>query len=199
MASSGDLSSRCVKRGSSPAASVARHSASPNTSRLMAPANALGSPRCAIVRATFHVEPPVTLCQRVWAGSSTIRSIRASPAATKRGKSKVMSVLEHVQHLVAGAHRMVVDLAGRAFLVRQLGIVGRQDAVPGAMPVVDEMLPAVGPQAVVPVPEAGLARAVGQQRGRGQAFGLHPEVFVVVADGAVRAEAIVDAAVLRVP
>jgi hypothetical protein len=53
----------------------------------MAPAKALGTPSFAIARATFQVEPPVMLVQRVAPASATIMSVSASPGATKIGKS----------------------------------------------------------------------------------------------------------------
>src|SRR5471032_454553 len=127
MASSGDLCSRCRKRRSSPAAALACHSASPNTSWLMAPANAVGTPSLAIARATFHVEPPTLLCQCWLSVPSMIMSVRASPAATKTGRLllmvSVISVFQDVERFVAGAHGVVIDLAGRAFLVAQLAVV----------------------------------------------------------------------------
>ena len=67
------------------------------------------------------------------------------------------------QHVVAGAHVVVVDLAGGALLVGHLGVVRGQDAVPGTVPVVDEMRPGIRPQAVVPGP---VVRDVGRGRAR---------------------------------
>ena len=133
-----------------------------------------------------------------------------SPAETKVGKSLVFCChlshrsacfgrAEGVQHLVARAHRVVVGLAGRALFVAVLAVVAGQDAVPRAVFVIDEMRPAIAPELVVAVPEALAARARAEQRGGGEAFGLHPEVFVVVADGVVGAEAVVQAAVAAVP
>src|SRR5471032_3176560 len=163
MASSGALSLRCRKRRSSRAASLACHSASPKTSLLMAPAKAQSTSSFAIARATFQVEPPTWLSHCDCAASCTIMSVSASPAATNRGKPVIL-ILQHIEHFVARAHGVVIDLAGRAFLVGQFAVVRTEDAVPGAVLVVDEMLPAVAPDFVVPGPVARLAGAVPQQR-----------------------------------
>src|SRR5690606_17930668 len=105
--------------------------------------------------------------------------------------------LQHPQHFVARAHGVVVGLAGRALLVVEPGVVRAEDAVPGAMPVVDEVGPAVGPHAVVPLPVARVASALRQQRGGGQRLGLHPEVLVGVVHRAIRIVAVDHAAVHR--
>src|SRR5471032_788614 len=201
IASSGDLASRCTKRRSSPAASLACHSASPKTSWLMAPANAVGTPSLAMARATFQVEPPTLLCHCWLSAPSMIMSVRASPAAMKTGRLVMVfiSVFQDVERFVAGAHGVVIDLAGRAFLVAQFAVVLAEHAIPRAVLVVDHVLPAVRPDALIPGPVLRVAAARGQQRGRGQALGLHPEIFVAVADAAVRREAVADAAVVLVP
>src|SRR6185312_7539274 len=99
----------------------------------------------------------------------------------------------------ARAHVVVVGLAGRAFFVVDLAAVAGEDTVPAAVFVVDEMRPRVFPQAPVPVPVLVLAGARRQQRRAGQRFGLHPVVFVIVADRAVWREAVTQPAVLTVP
>src|SRR6185437_12773457 len=104
-----------------------------------------------------------------------------------------------LQQLVAGAHGVVVHLAGRALLVAVFAVVDREDAVPGAVLVVDEVLPRVSPQLVVPRGIAGVAAACVQQGGGGERFGLHPEVLVVVAHAAVGGEAVAEAAMGVVP
>src|SRR5690349_11639813 len=106
---------------------------------------------------------------------------------------------DQCEHFVAGAHGVVVDLAGRAFLVVVLAVVVGEDAVPRAMLVVDEMLPRIGPYPLVPLVILPQPRTRVQQSRGGQRFGLHPEVLVRVADAAVGREAVVDAAVFRVP
>jgi len=67
------------------------------------------------------------------------------------------------------------------------------------MLVIDEMTPTVAPDRVVPVPVPRLVDARGKQGCRRQTFCLHPEVFVVVTDFAVRAKAIKNAAMPAVP
>ena len=64
---------------------------------------------------------------------------------------------------------------------------------------VDKVLPGVGPDAVVPLPIRVVAAAHRQPRGGGQTFGLHPEVFVAVADRAVWRKSIDQATVDSVP
>ena len=65
--------------------------------------------------------------------------------------------------------------------------------------VVHKVLPAVGPDAVVPLPIPIVARAHSQNDSGGHALGLHPVVFAVVADAAVRRHAVVQAAVFGIP
>ncbi|MDT4837597.1 hypothetical protein FQZ97_713340 [compost metagenome] len=100
---------------------------------------------------------------------------------------------------MARAHRVVIGLAGRAFLVADLRVLRREDAIPRPVCVVDEVVPAVGPDPVVPVPVAGIARAHREQGGGGEAFGLHPEVLVAIAHRAIGTEAVDQPAVRRVP
>src|SRR6218665_3408482 len=107
--------------------------------------------------------------------------------------------LERHQHIVAGAQVVVVDLAGVAFFARVIAVGAVEDAKPGAMAVVHEVRPAVVPDAVVPVPIDWLPGVQRQQGGGGQAFGLHPVVFAVIADAAVRRHAVADAAMHGVP
>src|SRR5438445_13831952 len=112
--------------------------------------------------------------------------------------------MEGVEHVVTRARLVVVGAARRALLVAVLAVGGIEDAVPRAMPVVDEVLPAVRPDPVVPVPVAAFAGAHGEQRRGGDAFGLDPEVFVAVADRplvvlGVAVEAVDEAAVTAVP
>ena len=94
---------------------------------------------------------------------------------------------------------MVIGLAGRAFLVAVGLVVAAQDAVPGAVALVDQMLPAVLPQLLVGLPIALLAGARGQHGGGGQRFGLYPVVLVGVVERAVAVEAIDHAAVFVIP
>ena len=61
------------------------------------------------------------------------------------------------------------------------------------------MPPAVSPQFFVPRPVRRLAGAQRQQRGGGEAFGLHPVVFVGVTQRAVRGKTVVHAAMRLVP
>src|SRR5205085_6162289 len=81
-----------------------------------------------------------------------------SSKASSNARGVVMAVAsgwtlaEHVQHVVARAHGVVVSLAGGTFLVAVLAVAAIEDAVPGAVLVVDEMPPRVFPQALVPVP-----------------------------------------------
>ena len=102
-------------------------------------------------------------------------------------------------HLVARAHGVVVGLAGRALLVAELGVVRTEDAVPGPVPVVDEMGPAVVPQPVVPVPVPRFPGARRQQGGGSQGLGLHPEVLVGVVHRTIRIVAVDQAPVHRIP
>ncbi|MNT50738.1 hypothetical protein D3C72_1876700 [compost metagenome] len=94
---------------------------------------------------------------------------------------------------------MIVHLPRVALLARVVAIGAVQDAKPRALFVVHKMLPAVGPDAVVPLPVALIARAHSQHGSRGHAFGLHPVVFAVVADAAVGRHAVVQAAVVGIP
>lgn len=64
---------------------------------------------------------------------------------------------------------------------------------------VDEVIPGVAPQAFVPVPIARIAGVLRETRGSGERFGLYPEILVVVADRAVRREAVAQSAVRIVP
>lgn len=57
---------------------------------------------------------------------------------------------------------MVGELAGRALFIRVLALVRAEDAVPGAVREVDQMLPAVAPQALVIPPVAFRTRARAQ-------------------------------------
>src|SRR5438067_12917153 len=112
--------------------------------------------------------------------------------------------MKGVQHVVTRTHRVIVGLARRALFVAVLAVGGIEDAVPRTVPVVDEVLPAVLPEAVVPVPVAAFAGAYGEQRRRSDAFGLDPEVLVAVADRplvvrGVAVEAVDEAAVAAVP
>ena len=125
---------------------------------------------------------------------SVIRDTEATALALQSRRSA-----HHVEHLVAGTHGVVIGLAGGAFLVVVLAIVGVENPIPGTMRVVDEVFPRIRPQLVVPAPVGVIAGAGGQQRGGRQRFGLHPEILVVVADGAVGREAVVQAAPLRIP
>src|SRR5687767_10048411 len=111
----------------------------------MAPAKAVGSPRPARARATFQVEPPTRLthCSPPW----WIMSVSASPAHSISGPSCMAGLLQGRHDVVAGAHGVVIDLAGRAFLVAELAVLVVEDAVPGAVLVVDQVGPAVFPQA----------------------------------------------------
>src|SRR5690606_41867125 len=56
---------------------------------------------------------------------------------------------QHGQYFVAGAHGVIVGLAGRTFLVAVLAIAAIEDPVPGAMLVIDEVLPRMAPHAIV--------------------------------------------------
>lgn len=135
----------------------------------------------------------------VWLAKPQRGGAGATPQPARIEGGRRSSGAECAQHVVARPHGVVVGLAGRAFFVADLAVVGREDAVPGAMAVVDEMRPAVRPDAVVPVPVAGIAGAHGQQGGGGKALGLHPEVLVAVAHRAVGVESINEAAMRRVP
>ncbi|CAM2147777.1 hypothetical protein PT2222_10287 [Paraburkholderia tropica] len=106
---------------------------------------------------------------------------------------------QRVQDFVARAHGVIVGLAGRALFVAVLAVVAGEDAIPRAIAMIDEMLPAVAPDLVVPVPEALVAGALAEQRGGGEGLGLDPEILVVIADGVVGPEAVVEAAVIVVP
>src|SRR5439155_16139175 len=78
-------------------------------------------------------------------------------------------------------------------------VVAREDPVPGAEFMIDEMSPAVVPNAFVPLPVFLLTGALSQQcRGR-QRLGLHPKIFVAIANTAIRGEAVHKSAVLVVP
>src|SRR5690606_14616755 len=113
------------------------------------------------------------------------RSMQRPPpgphSGANRGRRRP-SAAHHVQHLMAGAHGVIVGLAGRTLLVAVPAIVGVEDPVPGTVVVVDHVPPRPGPQALVPVPVLRIPGAMREQRGRGQGFGLDPEVLVVVAD-----------------
>src|SRR5580698_7410784 len=194
-----------MKRMSSPAATLAFQRSSEKLSVPSEPADAVGTPRRATARATFQPAPPGRDSQ--FDAPVRIRSVRISPAETNCGKVLRVSMLisrsplffQCVQDFVARAHRVIVGLAGGAFFVAVFAVVAREDPVPRAMLVIHEMLPAIAPEFVVAIPETLAPRAFAEQRGGGEGFGLHPEVFVVVADGIVGAETVVQAAVLVIP
>ncbi|EKQ64810.1 5-methyltetrahydrofolate-homocysteine methyltransferase [Xanthomonas citri pv. malvacearum str. GSPB1386] len=106
---------------------------------------------------------------------------------------------QHVQDFVARAHGVVIGLTRRAFLIAVLAVVRIQDAIPRAILMVDHVRPRIGPQLVVPLPVAIVAAALRKQCSSGQRLGLHPEILVVVADIAVRVEAVIQPTALRVP
>jgi hypothetical protein len=55
------------------------------------------------------------------------------------GSYSFNAVGSSVQHVVAGAHGVVVDLARRAFFVAEFAVVGAEDAPPGAVLVVHKV------------------------------------------------------------
>jgi redox-regulated HSP33 family molecular chaperone len=67
-------------------------------------------------------------------------SCRRRPSRPSRA-ARTEPLLQSIEHIVAGAHGVVVDLAGRALFVAVLAVVGRQDAPPGAVFVVHEVAP----------------------------------------------------------
>src|SRR5690606_5377671 len=136
------------------------------------------TPRCASTRA-LPLLPPRRLAPAPARMRRRGRKWRRCSRAAER-------CLQHPQHFVARAHGVVVGLARRALLVAEPGVVRAEDAVPGAVPVVDEVGPAVAPQPLVPVPVPRLAGALRQQRGGGQRLGLHPEVLVGVVHRTIR-------------
>src|SRR3989344_9460203 len=84
------------------------------------------------------------------------------------------------QHDKPRPHVVIVPLPRIAFLAGGVAVVPMQDAKPRTMFVVHEVLPAVGPYAVVPLPIPIVARAHSQNDSGGHALGLHPVVFAVV-------------------
>jgi hypothetical protein len=112
MASNGERSSCWRKRGSSPASALAPTSASPKTSWLTAPANAVGTPSPAMTRATFQVEPPTWLVQPC---RPVAQQIGQRLAGGDKGGSRSWLGSKHVQYFIAGAHGVVIGLACRAF------------------------------------------------------------------------------------
>ena len=97
------------------------------------------------------------------------------------------------------------QLLGHAFAVAHALVLLIQHPVPGTVRMVDEVVPAVGPEAVVPTPEAAFSGAQGQQCSGGNGLGLRPEVLHRAGDlqttrhGLVGHEHMGQAAIGRVP
>src|SRR5579859_5025118 len=128
------------------------------------------------------------------------RRIGSQPTHVGLWANRTVGVLpQYPQHVVARAHRVVVYLAGRALLITVLVVMAIKDAVPGSVAVVHKMLPGITPQTLVPVPVGWGAGAHREASGSRQRLRLHPEVLVAVADGPIRREAVVDAAVFGIP
>ena len=83
---------------------------------------------------------------------------------------------------------MIIDLARRALFIAIRVIVPGENSKPGAVLVIDKVLPTIGPNANIPVPIFCLAGA-GTEEGRSsQRLGLDPEIFVTIANAIVRAK-----------
>src|SRR5262245_53671413 len=106
---------------------------------------------------------------------------------------------EQTPHVVAGADVVVVHLSGGTLFAREPKVVGRQDTKPRAVAVVDEVMPAIVPDALVPVPITCVAAAYGEIGCGSERLGLHPVVLVSVADRGVGRKSIVQSTVDAVP
>ena len=94
---------------------------------------------------------------------------------------------------------MIVDLASWAFFVAVPMIVPAEDSEPGTVLVVNKVFPAIRPNPLIPVPvDSFFGASTKQRRGR-KRLGLDPEIFVAIADGAVRGETVEYASVLIIP
>src|SRR5882724_8322462 len=93
--------------------------------------------------------PTISWCRMGQVAPRTLRCRcdgPADPCASWRGVIvRFLSGTKAAQHVVARAHRVVIGLARRALLVGIGSVVGRADAVPGAVLVIDHVGPAVGP------------------------------------------------------
>jgi len=65
--------------------------------------------------------------------------------------------VNHIEHFIARAHRVIVDFTRRAFLIAEFNFVSAKQTVPSPELMVDEVAPAVCPDLVVPDPVAVIA------------------------------------------
>src|SRR5271168_5208102 len=57
-----------------------------------------------------------------------------------------------LENLVAGAHSVIIHFARRALFIAITVIVPGENSEPGAILVIDKVLPTIGPNAIIPVP-----------------------------------------------
>ena len=93
-----------------------------------------------------------------------------------------LSVIQHIDHLITCTHGVVVDFAGRTFFIAVFLIVCTQNAPPRTMLMTDKVPPRVSPRSLVNIPVCGLCCALRKECGGCDAFGLHSEIFIAIAD-----------------